>query len=217
MDQLVATTSNYAQITPQGLPSIRPGNADKVFGRGGADRKTSTSTAIALSTGNLTVNGTLNATLPAGSSNYIQNTASQQASSNFNISGNGIVGGNVGIGTAAPSQKLQVVGNGLFSGNVGIGTTAPANSLTIGVPETTVVNGRLGIFSPIGTNLIIRETTADVEGIMGVNSSNGVIYRIDDESQCQYPHKQHDPDHHRYRRKCRRRDEQSHSQARRRR
>jgi hypothetical protein len=55
--------------------------------------------------GNLTVNGTLNATLPAGSSNYIQNTSTPQASSNFNISGNGTIGG-----------QLSVTGNGQFGG-----------------------------------------------------------------------------------------------------
>src|SRR5215471_2554324 len=43
--------------------------------------------------GNLTVSGTLNATLPTDSASYIQNTSSQQASSNFNISGNGTIGG----------------------------------------------------------------------------------------------------------------------------
>ena len=171
-----STSSHNVQLRTNNTSRVTIDTAGNVgIGTGGPTERLHVN-GNGLFTGNLTVNGTLNATLPAGSSNYIQNTASQQASSNFNISGNGIVGGNVGIGTAAPSEKLQVVGNGLFSGNVGIGTTAPANSLTIGVPETTVVNGRLGIFSPIGTNLIMCETTADVEGIMGVNSSNGVIY-----------------------------------------
>lgn len=42
-----------------------------------------------LFTGSLTVNGTLNANLPAGSGNYIQNSTDQQSTSNFNISGTG--------------------------------------------------------------------------------------------------------------------------------
>jgi hypothetical protein len=45
-----------------------------------------------LFSGDLTVNGTLNAALPAGSSNYIQNSTTAQASSNFNISGTGKAG-----------------------------------------------------------------------------------------------------------------------------
>lgn len=59
-----------------------------------------------LFTGNLTVNGSLNAALPAGSSNYVQNTATQQANSSFNISGNGIVGGSLSVGNAGTSGRL---------------------------------------------------------------------------------------------------------------
>lgn len=50
--------------------------------------------------------------VPAGSTNYIQNSAILQASSNFNISGNGIIGGNLGIGTPTPATPLEV--NGLL-------------------------------------------------------------------------------------------------------
>ncbi len=53
----------------------------------------------------------------SGSGNYIQNTTTQQSSSNFNISGNGIVAGSIGIGIT-PTQKLHVSGNGLFTGTV---------------------------------------------------------------------------------------------------
>jgi hypothetical protein len=38
--------------------------------------------------------------------------------------------GNVGIGTASPTEKLHVVGNGLFTGNVGIGSATPTASGT---------------------------------------------------------------------------------------
>jgi hypothetical protein len=43
--------------------------------------------------GNLIVNGALNASFPSNLAGYIQNTTTQQASSNFNISGNGTAGG----------------------------------------------------------------------------------------------------------------------------
>lgn len=46
-----------------------------------------------------------------GSGNYIQNTTTQQASSNFNVSGSGTVGTSLGVGTSgAPTSTLQVVG-----------------------------------------------------------------------------------------------------------
>jgi hypothetical protein len=60
-----------------------------------------------LFTGNLTVNGTINGNFTG---NFIQNTTTQQASSNFNISGNGFVGGSVGVGTTSTQFKLNVVG-----------------------------------------------------------------------------------------------------------
>ena len=43
----------------------------------------------------------------------------------------GITGGNVGIGTTAPSNKLTVSGNADFTGNVGIGTTTPQTPLHV--------------------------------------------------------------------------------------
>ncbi len=51
--------------------------------------------------------------LPSGSANYIQNTIAPQASSNFNISGDGIVGGKMGIGTSSPQETLHVKSNSI--------------------------------------------------------------------------------------------------------
>ncbi len=97
-----------------------------------AIRTLSTATADALSSacvacvqdsqinqvGGSKVTGTIPvASMPAGSSNYVQNTTSQQSSANFNISGNGTVGGNliasgsVGIGINAPTTRLDVRGH----------------------------------------------------------------------------------------------------------
>lgn len=45
--------------------------------------------------------------------NFIQNTTQQQASSNFNIAGNGFVAGQVGIGTQNPLAGMKLDVNGL--------------------------------------------------------------------------------------------------------
>ena len=70
--------------------------------------------------------------IPDLSANYIKNTTNQQATSNFNISGNGTIGGilnanngaftnavtanSIGIGTNAPSVPLDIFGNVALNG-----------------------------------------------------------------------------------------------------
>jgi hypothetical protein len=68
----------------------------------------------------------------SGSSNYIQNATSQQTNSNFNIAGNGVVNGRIGIGTNTPLSKLDV------RGNVTIGL--PAFAPILGVNALFVAN-----------------------------------------------------------------------------
>ena len=71
------------------------------------------------------------ADIPNLSVSYIQNTTSQQLSSNFNISGNGSIGGNliangnVGVGTASPQTTLHVK-------NTNIPTILEESSSTLG-------------------------------------------------------------------------------------
>jgi hypothetical protein len=127
-----------------------------------------------LFTGDLTVNGTLNATLPSNSGNYIQNTTTQQASSNFNISGNGIVGGNLGIGVTSPAHPLHVNGNGLFTGNLtfqlpnwsgrlsGLSTEANNTLINFGIN-----NGRQGPFDESMNGYWIR--TDNRPGFQGIH------------------------------------------------
>lgn len=82
--------------------------------------------------GDLTVNGTFNAPVPAGSANYIQNTTSQQASSSFNISGNGTAGGTLSGNTVNASVQYNIGGSRILSsagtGNLFAGVGAGANN-----------------------------------------------------------------------------------------
>jgi hypothetical protein len=49
----------------------------------------------------------------AGSTDYIQNQSlASQPSANFNISGNGVFGGLIGVGTASPSARISISGTG---------------------------------------------------------------------------------------------------------
>src|SRR3990170_5062798 len=73
--------------------------------------------------GSLTTDGSVatltfgGSSLGPGSSNYIQNTSALQSGATFYVSSGTVDGqfcvtsGNVGIGTASPSEKLSVVGN----------------------------------------------------------------------------------------------------------
>jgi hypothetical protein len=104
--------------TPYAIKSLNAANATTADGLSVACVNCVTSSQIASVNGGV-VTGTIPvASVPSGSANYIQNTTSQQATSNFNISGNGIISGNVGIGTTTPFAKLEVSGTGIIRARI---------------------------------------------------------------------------------------------------
>jgi len=151
-----------------------------------------------LFTGNLTVNGTINGNFTG---NFIQNTTTQQASSNFNISGNGFVGGTVGVGTTSTQFKLNVLGantglrvqaqnaggsvasfgeNGAFliDASVGPGLVAPGGRFIV------LENGNVGIgtntpadsLEVVGQGTAIRATDALVSTRLFSSATTGKGY-----------------------------------------
>ena len=78
----------------------------------------------------------------AGSANYIQNTTTLQAGSNFNVSGNGFIGGNLGVGTTTPQAPLELK---TATDNYGITHTDGTTRLN------TFINSFLGGAGGIGT------------------------------------------------------------------
>ncbi len=69
--------------------------------------------------------------VPNLSSKYISNGSSLQSTASFNIDGNGYIGGNVGIGTTTPTQKLDVAGNLHASGTITSGSSLTLDGTTL--------------------------------------------------------------------------------------
>ncbi len=121
--------------------------------------------------GNLNVAGTLTAN-GTGLTNLNASNISSGTLNNARLGVVPIVNG----GTGSPTQNFvdlttaqTIAGDKTFSNSVAAG------GVTIGSPEATVVGGLLRVFSPSGLNIQIRETTNDIEGIFGANSS-GILY-----------------------------------------
>jgi trimeric autotransporter adhesin len=116
-----------------------------------------------LFTGNVTVNGNFNATLPGGSGNYIQNTTTPQASSNFNISGTGtaaILNGLTQFNLAG-QRVLFATNSNVFVGP-GVGNSSGANAI-----NNAIVGNSAGFSLQFGSNNAFLGFEA------GRNNSNG--------------------------------------------
>lgn len=136
--------------------SVRPGASAGAF-TALSPRQPITPTPYAIKSANATAADTLSAactgcvtsaqigSLPASSGNYIQNTNTQQASSNFNISGNGVIGGTLGIGTgtAITDGVIHAIGQNPVR-ILGETTTLIADEIVDFFARSTNFNSELG-------------------------------------------------------------------------
>ncbi|MGO4293875.1 hypothetical protein [Chitinophaga sp. RAB17] len=120
-------------------------------------------------------------------SNYIQNTTITQATSNFNISGNGVIGGTLTVKGLTPGS-IPYLGTGdVFSENnaqlfwdgtkslLGVGTNTPVNKVEIAGPPSTSApfsNSTSGLRL---TNLATATPTSATSKVLSINSTGDVI------------------------------------------
>jgi hypothetical protein len=108
----------------------------------------------------LTIAGT------GGSGSAILNQTTPQAGANFNIDGNGTVGGTLTANTANVAGNASVGGNASVMGNFGIGTAAPAAKLH--------VEGGNILINSAGTGVILKSPDGNTCRLMTVSDA-GVI------------------------------------------
>jgi|GEM_PF-3325831 len=106
--------------------------------------------------------------------NWVNQPSTTWAKSGTNVYYNG---GNVGIGTSNPSEKLDVQGNAVISGNVGIGYISPSSALQVKgqvYANNASGTGVYGITTGSGTNGV-RGDSNNGAGVFGSSASgNGV-------------------------------------------
>lgn len=105
------------------------------------------------------ITGTLPvASLPAGSGSYVQNTTTPQASTNFNISGNGTAGGTLAGNIVNATTQYNLNGNRVLH-------TPGTNSLAVGTGAGAVNTANNNTF--LGTVAGALNTTGDFNTFLG--------------------------------------------------
>jgi|ERR1043166_3090459 hypothetical protein len=109
--------------------------------------------------------------IPAGSGNYIQNqNAGPQASSNFNISGNGTAGGTLTGNAVTSGTQYNIGANRVLSSPIGdfnlfVGVSAGSPNVT--GTKNTFVGNAAGLFNNTGTSNTAIGTSAGLQNNSG--------------------------------------------------
>lgn len=131
--------------------------------------------------------GLVAADLPTNSNAYIQNTTTTQTASNFNISGNGVIGGTVTVKGLTPGSVPYVGAGDVISENntqlfwdgtkslLGVGTNTPVNKVEIAGPPSTTAPFSTSTSGLRLTNLATATPTSATSKVLSINSSGDVI------------------------------------------
>jgi hypothetical protein len=102
----------------------------------------------------------LAADIPTNLTGYIQNTNTPQTGANFNVAGNGTVGGTL------TANKVQATSDSFVLGNFGIGTTAPRAKLD-------VTGGNILIDTP-GSGIILKSPDGNTCRLLSISDTGAV-------------------------------------------
>jgi hypothetical protein len=112
------------------------------------------------------------ADVPAGSGNYIANGTTQQASSNFNISGSGVVGTSLSAGSLSLTTALSVPNGGTGATTLsGLVKGNGINAMTAAVAGTDFM-APSSTFN-LGTTSIALNRTSAAQALTGITSIDG--------------------------------------------
>jgi hypothetical protein len=143
-------------VTSGQINSVSTGQITGVLatGQGGTGLSSSGSAGNYLrSNGSVWTASSLQASdLPSGNANYIQNTAVQQASSNFNISGSGTVGGTLSAG-GVNATSFNLSGNGTAAGTLSAGVVNATTQYNLGGSRALSNAGTANLFAGAGAGV----------------------------------------------------------------
>ena len=152
------TLSPRQQVTSTPY-AIRSLNATSADGLSVACVNCVTSSQIASVSGSVISGAIPVASVPAGSANYIQNGTSQQAASNFNISGNGTAGGTLSANAVNATTQYNLGTNRVLS------TSSGGTNLIVGVGAGGVATGSFNTF--VGTSAGANTTISGANSFFG--------------------------------------------------